>query len=674
MMYACVQKQVQIHTDFVTTHYDMIHDVTGLGGLEGSQLEAVLALEEQIKQASQRVSAQPLQGPGWQNYPMTPVASSFIKGAGAYKGKLLLEYHFDPGRIWGYDVLGQGTEFFEELMLSGSKGGWVWDKILGKPSQFGMAKGKFFAYKDANGVQKFATTPGAEFVHHFGRPAEFTYNPVGYLNNSEEWYNVRAEQGKIWKESLVDPAQSRNPIEQSKLRAMQRNEAFTELQEMLRRKEAIESLGPLFETEKRRGTLEEISELLKPHLTKKDFLEILENLLNSQMTLIPVMDLVEDYKVKGYYANRGKPPKRTFIRRHTREEGTTIKDKPRLTLERVRLAHAKSIREKRKDIVPLWKKLKDLKEERERIGRKLDEAEAKGQFETIVKLDVQYNKIIEELNKIRVFQENELFDTHNDLNLQYDFSQPLNDKIRVAKGIIYGSPFVYGMKIDFINEIFNKLPKPLQDSCKQVRIFEIANDDPALGSLEGCGGFYDPPNQTITIGLRASRDINTPRSGWLFSLRFLKEATVHEAAHALEYDKLGSYEKQLNNSLYEQNRNILKAKGWYAGKNKAEFFAEGYTNLYTNNNYWFKDLTATTKSFFRDIMKRYDFILGLILTPLNEKINGIKFSYKLNDKWIFGFYRIPEEISFEEAEIMVSEGKAQFENVDKYIDFGEEND
>ncbi|KKL10938.1 hypothetical protein LCGC14_2550820, partial [marine sediment metagenome] len=270
MLYACVQKQVNIHVDFVNSHLDMLptYDVTGLGSLKGSQLEAVLALEEEINQVSQR-AARPLELPGWQNYPMTPVASSFVKGAGAYKGKLLIEYHFDPGKIWGYDVKGQGSEFFEEMMLSGSKGGWVWDKILGKPSQFGMAKGKFFAYKGANGEQKFATTPGAQFVHHYGRPAEFKYNPVGYLNDSEEWYNVRAEEGKIWKESLVDPSQSRNPIEPSKLMAMLRNTQFNELQEMLRRRRAIEGVRPLIEKEIRRGTLEEITELLKPHLTQK---------------------------------------------------------------------------------------------------------------------------------------------------------------------------------------------------------------------------------------------------------------------------------------------------------------------------------------------------------------------------------------------------------------------
>ncbi len=56
------------------------------------------------------------------------------------------------------------------------------------------------------------------------------------------------------------------------------------------------------------------------------------------------------------------------------------------------------------------------------------------------------------------------------------------------------------------------------------------------------------------------------------------------------------------------------------------------------------------------------------MTDLNEKINGIKFSYQLGDKHIFGFYRIPEDISQNKAEIMVKEGKAQFMNVDKYIE------
>ena len=35
---------------------------------------------------------------------------------------------------------------------------------------------------------------------------------------------------------------------------------------------------------------------------------------------------------------------------------------------------------------------------------------------------------------------------------------------------------------------------------------------------------------------------------------------------------------------------------------------------------------------------------------------------------IFGFYRVPEEISYEKAEIMVNEGIAQYENVDKYLE------
>lgn len=720
MLYDCVQTQIQIHRDFVNTHLDMIHDITGLGSLEGRGLEAVLALEEEIKQASQRVTPT-LQGPGWKNYPMTPVASSFLKGAGAYKGKLLVEYHHDPGNIWGYDVQGQGTEFFEELMLSGSKGGWIWDNILGKPSQFGMAKGKFFSFKDANGEQKFFTTPGAEFVHHFGRPAKFTYNPVGYLNDSEEWYNMRAKTGKEWKESLVDPSQSRNPIEASKLLAMQRNTAFIELQEMLKRRRAIEEVKPMIEKEQRRGTLSEISKLLKPHLPAEDFLDILQYLLDSQMTLTPVIDLVEDYKVKGYYANRGKPPKRTFIRRHTREEGTTIKDKSRLTTEKVRIAHAKSIREKRKDIVPLWRKLKDLKEKKREISEAIedlyqsnapDEAiqalwdkkrEVKEQLEFFelpsietLKNRIQWEKDNisriknlpkEEINLSALWEwqhglerskeelkraeklESELFDTHNDIILQYDFKEPLNEKIKVAKGIIYKDPFMFGMKIEHINQVFNKLPKNLRESCSEVRIFEIANDDPAYGSLKGCGGFYNPPTKTITLGLRNNRE-----DKWLYSFGFVKEATIHEAAHALHFDRLSFDDVDDLMEYYDQNYNRLKNRGEYAAKNRKEFFAEGYAKLYLEDHAWFRGFTKGTKGFFQNIMQKYDFILDFIMTAINEKINGIKFSYQLNDKLIFGFFRIPEDISQEGAEVMVSEGKAQFENVDKYIDFGGKND
>lgn len=291
-MYNCIKKQVQVHVDFVndflTTHQDFRTDVTGLGKLTDEQLAEVLALEEEIQKAG--IPAQAPQVPGWMDYPMTSVASSFIRGAGAYKGKLLLEFHHDKGNIWGFDVNGQGAEFFRELLNAGSKGGWVWDKILGKPSQYGMAKGKFFAYPDQNGQMKFYTTPGAQFVHKFGRPAKFTYNPVGYLSN-ETQYNIGAEKGKAWKESLVIPFWSREPIEPSLLKELQRKEAFVGLQEEFGRIKTYEELRVLLEKEQRFNTLQELQEMLKEKQLKKDFsIDTLKHILDTQMTLTPTIN------------------------------------------------------------------------------------------------------------------------------------------------------------------------------------------------------------------------------------------------------------------------------------------------------------------------------------------------------------------------------------------------
>ena len=52
----------------------------------------------------------------------------------------------------------------------------------------------------------------------------------------------------------------------------------------------------------------------------------------------------------------------------------------------------------------------------------------------------------------------------------------------------------------------------------------------------------------------------------------------------------------------------------------------------------------------------------------NKNFNGIKFSYQEGSNHVFGVSRIPEDITEEEAKKMVLEGKAQFENIDKYFD------
>lgn len=286
--YNCMLIQVRNHVDFVSdfikTHNDFRTDVTGLSKLSEEELSQVLAIEEEIRKMGRK---QPItQAPSWFNYPMTPVASSFIKGAGAYKGKLLLEFHHDPENIYGYDVSGQGAEFFRELMYSDSKGGWVWDKLLGKPSQFGMHKGKFFAYEDKEGKMRFYTTPGAQFVHHFGRPAKFTYNPVGYLSKNQSEYTAIALAGKAWKESLVRPEWSREPIDPTLLREMQRNEAFKRLIPEIKRLKTYEELKPLIEERIKFSSFKDIQKNLREQNETKD---LLEKLLHFQMSVNPII-------------------------------------------------------------------------------------------------------------------------------------------------------------------------------------------------------------------------------------------------------------------------------------------------------------------------------------------------------------------------------------------------
>lgn len=116
--------------------------------------------------------------------PMTPVMSSWVESVGAYKGQLLVKFHGESD-IFGYSYGGQqtdpsytseiglkpddmGEQKYLEMTDAGSKGGWLWDNILQRPSQYGMASGKLF---EKGSKIKHQTPPG--------RPARFKYNPVG---------------------------------------------------------------------------------------------------------------------------------------------------------------------------------------------------------------------------------------------------------------------------------------------------------------------------------------------------------------------------------------------------------------------------------------------------------------------------------------------------------------
>lgn len=311
----------------IQTHIDFVEDITGLTNLTTENLEKVISLEKGIQEASAKASTSPL--PEWQNRPMTPVMSSFIKSAGAYKGQLLLEFHHDPGNIWGFPVEGQGGAFFQSLLNSGSKGGWVWDKILGRPSKFGMAKGSFHAYQN-NGKWNYFTSKGAQFVHQFERPAKFTYNPVGYSSGSEQINTNISENLKEIKERLVEPPESREPIEAGKLLAEQRKrtQAIRELGIEFRRLGRVPfpeirgrertGLNPKGAgRKKRRGRLTEAQreQQLEERAGAGRFLPQEAKQFGKDL-------LTQDYPVEGYTTKAGIKKKA-----HTRGEGKSVVDK-----------------------------------------------------------------------------------------------------------------------------------------------------------------------------------------------------------------------------------------------------------------------------------------------------------------------------------------------------------
>lgn len=114
------------------------------------------------------------------NMPMTPVMSSWVRQIGAYKGHLMVQYHDTP-EIFGYSYPQEGDEAYQkymELAESGSKGGWIWDNILMRPSEYGLESGSMFMGEDDEGIHPMFTR-GTKVKHRTppGRPARFTYTP-----------------------------------------------------------------------------------------------------------------------------------------------------------------------------------------------------------------------------------------------------------------------------------------------------------------------------------------------------------------------------------------------------------------------------------------------------------------------------------------------------------------
>ena len=156
------------------------------------------------------------------------------------------------------------------------------------------------------------------------------------------------------------------------------------------------------EAKKRSTLLDELTKEIKK-MGKKDFAEVEGDLVDLINDLLDENEdfLVEDYPVKGHYSMRGKPPQRTWIRRHTREEGKTIKDKPRLASEHAQNIHAGNIREKRLKEIPIWLKLRRFRKRRSILHKKSEEMVLAGNT------GIELSPIIKEIEELRLKIEEE---------------------------------------------------------------------------------------------------------------------------------------------------------------------------------------------------------------------------------------------------------------------------
>jgi len=561
---------------------------------------------------------------------LQPVSSSNVRASGQFGSELLIQFHpskLQPMRTYRFmfETPERAKEANESLLGSGSPGRWVWQNLRGHTAGEKVVPSK---------LGPSLSPPGQ------GLPT------IGGTSASLVPYKIS----------------NRVPV--------QRVKNFNEILKKMKRSSSNITTDPMTGSriEALLGTRKELREMKEPSFRKgthglppiRDFVYIGN-----------INELEEDYSVRGHWRHL-KSGKKTWIKGYEKEDKKTIikeekiplwkelKDK-RKELKKISIQMDKldsiflkmSIDKKREMREKLFAQFTKLnheikaqipkrkqheqyleyfeemikwtenvkKDDKKEIDRELKLKEKKGYKPNFTKVEwemlleqyeqwddriKEYKKNLEEtkkeIKKADIF-ESELFEDKS--NIKYIFDVTLHKKLRIQKGLIAQHPHLVEDKINTINNAFYDLPRKLQNSCRQIRIFEKANDDPLFGTLRSCGGFYNPVEETITIGMKTER-----KDMFGYSREWLKEATIHEAAHALDFTTLTDQERYDTFEFFKMNYEKLKKRGEYAATDKREFFAEGYTKLLMNDHHWFMGLSKGTKGFFQSIMKKYDFIIS----------------------------------------------------------------
>jgi len=647
---------------------------------------------EKLKSEIGAISETPTQNPlqkGVQEYPMRPVLSSFIKGAGAHNGKLLLEFHHSPGKIWSYDVEGQGAKFFQDLLNSGSKGGWVWDKILGKPSVFGMQKGKIYSYNQG-GNQQYFTSKGAQFVHLYGRPTLLSSNPVGYTMPQEQ-YESLSEQWKKFKEEVVEPPTSRQAIRigKSKANQEQKYNIWQQIQKAFQKggKKDFVYVGNVNDFTLTNDSDNALEKCTSKGYTEEECFKFFSAAKEKSKpkykqvkTQVSKKEILE--KRKANYLKKLEQKLDRNISLTAEESNKIVEYSTKIEEKEQKIGKIKpkgTLKELHQQLKWTDESIQDWTKELARI------TEWSSKAQTLLEKASWVNSIeiakenLRKLEPIRKEREKEYkyalsFEQEKYLTPYHikSLGLKINDKIRIDRELFsnYRDNFKKEdliNQIHFVNETFESLPKSLKEDIELIRIYLDCNtDDPDRvynPEVPSVGGYYSYSKKAITINLGKSFLNRLNGKEWE------KEIVIHETAHSLDYHKILSYEKNTIENYYIINKQKLQYHKEYAARDEQEFFAECYTNAYLGNKDWFLTyVSMEVYDYFKVLMKKYDFIPIIereIITDFRNKT--LKFSFDDGDQHIFGKVNVPNEFPMDKAQKLVNEGKASWTHKNKKI-------
>lgn len=445
---------------------------------------------------------------------LTPVSSSNVRGVGRFNDELLVQFHGNdknPMRTYRYKM--QSPEMAEEayssLTNSSSPGRWVWENIRG---------------------------------HRAGEPKGIQNVPEKYGKALQPWSKTGRKVIGGTTSSLVEyNISNRVPVS--------RVSNFEAMSSQMKRKTSNPSKNPNTgsriegELEGRRQARDRgVKQLGAPRqvrqLPKLDF----------AIHEIDANDLVLDYKVRGHY--RTIAGKQIWVRRHTRGEGKSIKDKPRM---------------------------KPLPQ---------------------YKIEENYHNRLATL-----FGKEEYSDEINMYGKKDYFFRDFHRKIYIANNVNY---LRHKFTITLGNGALKMLPIPFQDLADIV-FYNKITDDP---NFESDKKSVPPPYKKV--GWNSTYEEVDAQISYVYKTIRIKvggydhaNSVRHEVGHAVYWWKISEADRQRFKEIYERKQWYLRRQdkvGKYQANNISEFFAVQFQRYYNKDH---ENMFPETISYFNYINEKF---------------------------------------------------------------------